>query len=123
MSTNTSKIVGGLRALADELKPFMDEVLEGSRVWNETAYVAAVPSSADKYALAWWSTLTSIADMLERQGGALTDQQFVYMKQLLYGGMGSFNDFSLSTKIHGSAADIANKKLDKKRTELYSLLR
>lgn len=116
---NTSNILRGLRDLADRLKPFTAEILPGSRVWNGSAYVPASPRKADPYALAWWGRLTAIADVIERQGIPLTQQQVDYLKKVLFGGMGSFNDFSLDTKSFGNEAVIANRELDKKRSELY----
>lgn len=114
-------IVQGLRGLADELKPFTQEVIAGSRVWNGSAYVEAELRKPNPYALAWWSALTSIADVIERQDGPLTQQQFDYLKKRLFGGMGSLSDFSLDTKQFGDAAAVANAKLDAKRGELYEL--
>jgi hypothetical protein len=121
MSMSNLDIVQGLRGLADELKPFTQEVTTGSRVWNGSAYVEAEPRKLNPYALAWWSALTSIADLIELQNAPLTPQQFDYLKKRLFGGMGSLSDFALDTKQFGDAAAAANEKLDTKRSEFYRL--
>lgn len=118
---NNVEIVQGLRDLADELKPFTQEATAGSRVWNGRAYVAAEPRELNPYALAWWTALTSLADLIERQDTPLSQQQFEYLKKQLFGGMGSFSDFSLDRKQFGDAAATANEKLDRKRSDLYML--
>jgi hypothetical protein len=118
---NNVEIVEGLRDLADELKPFTQEVTAGSRVWNGRAYVTAESRKLNPYALAWWTALTSLADLIERQDSPLTQQQFEYLKKQLFGGMGSFSDFSLDRNQFGDSAPTANEKLDRKRTELYRL--
>ncbi len=120
---SNTDIVQGLRGLADELKPFTQEVTVGSRIWNGSAYVVAEPRKLNPYALAWWSALTSMADMIERQDAPLTRHQFEYLKKRLFGGMGSLCDFSLDKKQFGDAAAAANAKLDSKRSELYKLFK
>jgi len=120
MTMSTPELIQGLRDLADELKPFTQELTSDSRVWNGSAYVKAEPQRLNPYAFAWWSALTSIADLIERQDGPLTQQQIDYLKNRLFGGMGSLSDFSLDSKEIPDAA-AANAKLDAKRIELYKL--
>lgn len=107
--SDTNKIISGLRALAAELEPFTHEVQSGALVWDGNAYVKSNPRKADSYALAWWSTLNSIADVIERQNTPLTQQQIDYLKKKLFGGMGSLRDLGF------------NEKLDQKLDELYKL--
>ena len=118
---NTSDLISALRSLADELKPFTREVQPGSRLWNGTAYVKAEEQRADPYALSWCSILTTIADMIEIRETPVTVRQAEYVKRTLFGGMGSFNDFSLDTNVFGESGKRANTRLEANRTKLYGL--
>lgn len=67
MSALKSNIVGQLREVAAELEPFTSETVPGTLRWDGTSYAQTAPKKADVFALVWWSALTSIADILERQ--------------------------------------------------------
>ena len=118
---NKTDLINGLRGLADELKPFTQEIHSGGRVWNGNAYVAAEPKKADPYALMWWSTLTSTADLLEAQDTLLSSEQTLLLRQKLFGGMGSFNDYCIDVNRGGDAAKAANQRLNDKRTALFKV--
>jgi hypothetical protein len=117
-----SHIVGQLRDVASELEPFTSELVPGTLHWNGTSYAQTAPKNRDVFALVWWSALTSIADILERQAGPLTPDQIDYLNRKLCGGMGSFNDFRLDSNAHGSDADVANLRLDTKMATLFQYL-
>lgn len=119
MAALKSQVVGYLRQLAAELEPFMSPKAPGTRVWNGMAYGESTLREGDPYALAWWSTLTAIADTLQRQNEPLTSSQVDYLKRRFSGGMGSFNDFRLDATVHGSTAVAANGRLD---TTIHSLV-
>jgi hypothetical protein len=76
----------------------------------------------DHSAVAWWSSLTSIAEMIDRQRWPLTKPQLEYLRSTLFGGMGSFQDWSLEQQSYGSDATNTNKRLEKLRSELFRLL-
>jgi hypothetical protein len=90
------EICCGLRAIAECLQPLTRSVAPGSAVWDGSRYVHQEVKSPDPYALAWWSILTTMADLIEHQECALSRNQLSHMKRLLFGGMGSLNDFSPS---------------------------
>jgi len=121
MTMNVHDVITGLRALADELKPFINEYIAGSMVLDATKgkYVPVDPRQADRFALAWWSTISTLADILELQPGPLTAEQRDYLKRKLFGGMGSFADFSLDVRTLGAPAHTANQRLDAKRSTLF----
>ena len=95
---NKADLIKGLRGLADELKPFTQEVRFGVLVCDGTAYVQAEPKQADTYALMWWSTLNSIADLLDTQDTLLSAEQITHLRQQLIGGMGSFTDYCIDMR-------------------------
>ena len=116
-----SIIVMGLRALAEELQPFTQEVRSGARSWNGDAYVQSNPRQADPYALMWWSTLTEAADLIDTQDGVLSPRQTDHLRRRLFGGMGSFNDYCIDENRYGEAAKVANQRLTEKRTKLFEV--
>lgn len=109
----------GLRALAEELQPFTQEVITGGRVWNGTGYVQSEARQADPYALMWWGILTEAAVLLDAQDGALSAKQIDYLRNKLFGGMGSFNDYFIDENHCGDLAKSANQRLNEKRTMLF----
>lgn len=114
--------IAGLRAAAAELQPFTKDVQSGGRIWNGTAYIQSAPKQADSYALAWWSVLMEIADLLETQDAALSLNQAEHLRRKLFGGMGSFADYCVDTTQWGDAAKIANQRLNEIRTGLFQNL-
>lgn len=118
---NKHELIEGLRNLAEELKPFTQEVRTGSRVWNGTAYVQTAPRQADPYALMWWGMLTTIAELLEAQESPPSEKEVVLLRQKLFGGMGSFSDYCIDAIRFGDAAKSANQRLSEKRTALFRI--
>jgi hypothetical protein len=118
----TLTFIENLRKIAEVLKPFIRPPQQGALVWNGTSYV---PSTAafDPFALGWWGTLTTVADLVEAQGIPVTAAQREYLGKLFFGGMGSLNDFMLDAKTLGEPAREANAKLNDARTELYVLFK
>jgi len=105
---------------AEVLKPFIESSRRGGLHWNGSEYASATQDrTADPYALAWWSTLRTIAALVASQPG-LTAEQIEYLQRELFGGMGSWNDFSLDAKRWGKKAESANDHLGRIRHELYS---
>lgn len=118
---NKDELIRGLRNLAEELKPFTQEVKTGGRVWNGTTYAQTAPRHADPYALMWWGILTSIAELLEAQDAPASEKQVTLLRKKLFGGMGSFNDYNLDATRLGDAAESSNRRLKDKRTALFRL--
>jgi hypothetical protein len=114
-------IIQGIRSLADELKPFTQTISSPSRVWDGKAYVKSESREADPYALAWWHTLTTIADLLYLQETELGKRQVEYLRGKLFGGMGSFADYCIDVNRGGDSAKAANQRLNEKRTNLFRL--
>lgn len=118
---NKHELIQGLQNLAEELKPFTQDVRTGSRVWNGTAYVQAAPRQADPYALMWWGMLTTIAELLEAEESSPSEKQVALLRQKLFDGMSSFNDYSIDVARFGDAAKSANRRLSEKRTALFRI--
>ena len=118
-----TRFIAVLRSIADELKPFIESSSSGSLSWNGTAYVKGKDKSPEPYALAWWSTLCTIADLLEAQESTLSAKQYDYLKRVLFGGMGSLNDFWLNKEVLGEEAESANNRIKGKTTQLFDLFK
>lgn len=118
-----TNFIAGLRSITDELKPFIESSSSNSLSWNGTAYVKGTNKSAEPYALAWWSSLNTIADLLEAQESTLSARQYDYLERVLFGGMGSLNDFWLNKDIHGEEARNANNRIREKTTQLFGLFK
>jgi hypothetical protein len=118
-----TNFIAGLRKIADEFKPFIDTSRAGSLSWNGVAYVKRKDKLADPYGLAWWSSLTTMADLLEAQESTLSAKQFDYLERVLFGGMGSLNDFWLNEDIHGEEAKNANNRIREQTTQLFGLFK
>ena len=118
---NKDDLIAGLRGLAEELKPFTQEVRSGGRVWNGTAYVQAESRQADPYALMWWSTLTFTADLLGAQDTPLSAEQSAQLRRKIFGGMGSFNDYCIDENRGGDTAKMANHRLNERRSALFKV--
>lgn len=112
--------ITGLRELAQELEPFINEIEPGQRIWNGTTWaVTDETKRADKYAVAWHSTLSTAADLLNLQDSSISAAQKEYFRKSLFGGMGSFQDFYVDKKVYGEEAETANKNLDLKLTKFF----
>jgi hypothetical protein len=62
--------------------------------------------------------LSTIAQLLARQGGAPRPQQVDYLNAVLFGTMGSLQDFTLDVELNPEARE-ANRELGRLREELY----
>jgi len=116
---NKTKFIEQLRAIAEELKPLTQAASPGAATWNGMEYVKGGEKKPDPYALAWWSTLVSVAELIDAQEGPLSLKQIDYLDLLLFGGMGSLNDLCFDEKTVGSSAKAVNKRLDEKRHDLF----
>jgi hypothetical protein len=112
-----------LRRLINVLGPFSEPSHAGSKIWDGTAYVSAAQRSFDPFAAKWWATLTAIAEMLDKQGAPPSPEQKAYLDRLLFGGMGSLNDFVLDERQLGVEARQANQELNRLRKELFEQFR
>lgn len=107
-----------LRDMARALESF-SEPASGGLTWNGMAYVSGSHSSFDPFAAKWWAILTTLADFLEAQETHLSKAQRDYLDRLLFGGMGSFNDFVLDESQFGSKARQANAELVRLRKRMF----
>jgi hypothetical protein len=117
---NKIEFIKQLGATADELKPFTISATSGSLTWDGDSYVEGPEKSADPHALAWWATLTTMAALLDAQESPLSVRQVAYIDRVLFGAMGSFNDFQLDSKTLGAVANTTNERLEIKRRALYA---
>ena len=117
---NKTEFILNLRATASEIKPLTEARSAEARVWNGTEYAKGEARTADPYALAWWSILRTMADMLEAQESLINQKQIVYMEGVLFGGMGSLNDLYFEPKSLGVLAATVNERLRKSRVDLYT---
>jgi hypothetical protein len=105
---------------AKVLEPFIESSRRGGLHCNGFEYARTTKDKEpDPYALAWSSTLRTISAILGSQP-SLTSEQSSYLQRELFGGMGSFDDFSLDAKRWGKKAKAANDQLGRIRDELYS---
>ena len=122
----TDKFVNLLQAAAEVLYRIAEPPNPGaSLAWDGTAYVPASslpPRPFAPNAAKWWGTLTALAGILAGQR-AMSDLQKQYLHQLLFGGMGSFNDFRLDEILLGSDAKQANQEVSELRSRLYEEFR
>jgi hypothetical protein len=109
-----------LRETAEILKPYTSQRAPGTKRWDGTAYVESDATQFEPQALAWWSMLTAIAEMVDNQDGPISDKQTAYLEGLLFGGMGSLNDLSLSSRSVTDRADSINGQLDRQRKLLFA---
>jgi hypothetical protein len=107
---------------AETLQPFIKSLRPGSSSWNGIEYAPVYETvDPDPYALAWYSALDTMSALLAHQP-SLSSEQYSYLERELFGGMGSFQDFSVDRKRWDNKADAANERLGKIRTELYNCL-
>jgi hypothetical protein len=113
--------VNELRALAKDLEPLTQAATCGDMAWDGKEY-RRVTSDAhlDPYALAWWSTLNTLADMIDYQDTELSRRQISYLQRVLFGGMGSLNDLFFDERRLGQIAKEINKKLRVSRELLFA---
>jgi hypothetical protein len=99
MDEKLTAFVSQLKGITKFLSPHTDDRKKGQKIWNGKRYeeYCGEEFKADSYARLWYSTLTVLAEMIERQETKLTTRQSEFVGRLLFGGMGSFNDYSMST--------------------------
>ncbi|MDO8291180.1 MAG: hypothetical protein Q7T44_18360 [Parvibaculum sp.] len=115
----TNIFVDLIRRSVDVLSEFVEESPSGSKRWDGNSYASTVRTPTDIQAAKWWGILTVLAAMLANQSLPLSQGQREYIERLLFGGMGSFNDFVLDTEIFGEKAKLVNSHLDRLRGDLY----
>lgn len=111
-----------LRALAALFARFAETGSLGALRWDGTTYAPAAPASADPQAARWWGLLTSIEGMLADHD-RLNAHQKQYLDRMLFGGMGSLNDFAFDENQIGPDARRANQELDALRRQLFDEFR
>jgi len=115
-------IIEILEECAATLKPFAETFEAGSRKWNGSAYVPSQESQqGDMYALAWFSSLKMASALLDSQDHP-SKVQLSVLRDTYLGGMGSFQDFQLSTERWGAKAHDANQRLEHLRAQLFECL-
>ena len=118
---NKTTLAWHLRAVAKDLEPLTKAAAAGGLSWDGREYKRAhSDKQPDPYALAWWSTLNTIADMINCQDGELSSRQISYLQRELFGGMGSLNDLWFDERRLGEVAKDINKKLNSSREALFA---
>jgi hypothetical protein len=118
---NKTRLVNRLRAVAKDIEPLTQAAKAGGMTWNGNEYVrATADKQPDPYALAWWSTLNTLSDMIEYQDTELSPSQISYLERILFGGIGSLNDLWFDERRLGKLAKEINSKLSHSREELFS---
>jgi hypothetical protein len=117
---NKAEFIKQLRSTAEELKPLTLSISPGAAAWDGKSYVKGVAKAPDPYALAWWSILGTIADLVEAQESPLSSKQIAYLNRVLFGGMGSLNDLSFDAKAFDNVANAINERLNQKRHILFA---
>lgn len=75
------------------------------------------PPAPDAQAAKWWGVFTALSGVLEDQR-ALSAEQRAFLRQLLFGGIGSFDEFVLDEGGPVPGAAEANQELDRLRGEI-----
>jgi hypothetical protein len=114
----TKAFIATLREIIDLLGKYSDSVEPGAHRWDGRAYTQATSQSCHPGAAKWWACLSAIADMIELQDSPPSNRQRAYLTQVLFGGMGSFNDFVLDAQ-HVPEAIAKNRELDRLREVLF----
>jgi hypothetical protein len=117
---NKAEFIKQLRAIAAEIKPLTESSAPGALTWNGTEYAKGDAKKLDPHALAWWSMLGAIADLIEAQESPLSPKQMAYLDRTLFGGMGSLNDLYFDPKSSGPVANTINERLDRSRRDLFN---
>lgn len=112
-----------IQAAAEVLEIFTESIPPGGREWDGTAYRPSTGSVGDAHAAKWWGVLTTLAEMMRAQTAPLSTEQKDYLQALLFGGMGSFNDFALEEDRLGPKAAPANQELEKLRQRMFEEFR
>ena len=119
---NKAALVKGLRVAADELRPLARSIGRNTAVWNGATWVKGLPQQEPSpYAVGWLRTLTALADILELQETPLSERQVAYIKEILFGGMGSLSDLKFDWRKFGATAKTVNKRVSDRTEELYTL--
>ena len=58
----------------------------GTLAWNGTKYAESEEKKAEPYALAWWSILTTLAELIDCQETPVSEREIAYLNRLLFGG-------------------------------------
>ena len=117
---NKQAFVQQLRETAEILKPYTTLGLPGTKRWDGTEYIESDTTQFEPQALAWFSTLTALAEMIDNQDTPLSEKQAAYLDGLLFGGMGSLNDLSVSSEPLGKGAEPIDTRLDRQRQRLLA---
>jgi len=117
---NKQAFVEHLRETAQILKPYTSQEAPGTKRWDGAAYVESEATQFEPQALVWWSMLTAIAEMVDKQDVPRSEKQTSYLNGLLFGGMGSLNDLSISSRSVTDRADSLNAQLDRQRKLLFA---
>jgi len=121
---NKAALVKGLRVAADELRPLARSIGRNTAVWNGTTWVKGLPEQEPSpSAVGWLRTLNTLADILELQECSLSERQVAYIKDTLFGGMGSLTDLKFDSRKFGDTAKTINKRLSERTEELYTLFK
>ena len=124
MDDKLAMFVSQLKDTAKFLLPHIDDRKSGQKIWNGKKYdeYHGDDFKADAHARLWYSTLTLLAEMIDRQESKLTTRQSEFIGTLLFGGMGSFNDYSLATPFRQGVGE-ANQALNAMRENLYEIFK
>jgi hypothetical protein len=113
-----------LRAVAKDLEPLTRAARLSGLSWDGCEYTrASSDKEPDPYALAWWSMLNAVADMVDYQDGDLSSRQISYLQSELFGGMGGLNDLSFDESLLGQSAKKINDNLKFSREALFGILK
>jgi hypothetical protein len=116
------KVVSEIQYMANKLRPFIET--KDSKIKSKLLkYFEELELIPNPHALAWWSILTAITELLQAQESDITEKQKEYILHELCGAMGSFADFQLDENIFGTDATETNQKLNTVRKNLYSILK
>jgi hypothetical protein len=117
---NKHEFIRQLGVIADTLKPLTESASPGALVWNGVEYARNNESKeADPQALAWWAILITMAALLEAQESPLSTRQTNYIRDTLFGGMGSLKDLSCDIKRLPPSAGRINRQLKEQLETLF----
>ena len=121
---NKTTLAQHLRAVAKDLEPLTRVASAGGLSWDGCKYTTAhSDKQPDPYALAWWSMLNAVAEMIDYQDGELTSRQISYLQNELFGGMGSLNDLWFDERRLGPSAKEVNEDLKFSREALFGVFK
>lgn len=90
-------------------------------MWNGVEYARNKESrEGNPGASAWWAILITMAELLEAQECPLSTRQTKYIRETLFGGMGSLNDLRFDDKQLPAGASQINKQLEEQRAALFA---